>query len=347
MRFIDLAGAAVLMVLMPMAAFASPAPAPALPACADAAAHLLDFSVGTWKVTTSDGTIDGHNRIERALDGCAVIENWEGTTAGDIGKSLFTYDARDHRWSQIWIRPDTSSKGELVHYELVTTYPDNSVRFLGTRFNGKGQALLQRTTLTPLKDGTFRQFIEASHDGGNVWTTSYDAIYSHERDKDYVIAKPPKDDPAPCRAEPRGHALDFWVGSWKVVDAKNGSLQGTDKVDSALDGCLVIENWHGADADDDGKSFFAFDAKSHQWDQIWVTQDTSRPGGLKYKRLVATFADGGTRFQGDLDLPDGLILLDRTTLTPMPDGRVHQLIEISKDGGTTWMTNFDAIYVKT
>jgi hypothetical protein len=36
--------------------------------------------------------------------------------------------------------------------------------------------------------------------------------------------------------------------------------------------------------------------------------------------------------------------LDRTTLTPLPDDRVRQLIEISRDRGVTWQTNFDAYY---
>ena len=90
---------------------------------------------------------------------------------------------------------------------------------------------------------------------------------------------------------------------------------------------------------------FTYDAHSHQWDQVWVTLDTSRPGGLKRKRLVGT-ENGGTRFQGNLDLPDGRIIVDRTTLTPMADHRVRQMIEDSKDGGTTWITSFDAIYAK-
>jgi hypothetical protein len=37
-------------------------------------------------------------------------------------------------------------------------------------------------------------------------------------------------------------------------------------------------------------------------------------------------------------------VLDRTTLTPLSDGRVRQVIEISRDHGTTWQTGFDAYY---
>ena len=149
-----------------------------------------------------------------------------------------------------------------------------------------------------------------------------------------------------CRDGSNAKALDFWVGDWRVTDAKDASFQGEDRVERVLGGCAVIENWTGADANDQGKSLFFYDAGTHRWDQVWVTLDTSRPGGLKQKSLVAVTPEGGTRFQGNLALPDGRTILDRTTLTPMKDGRVHQVIEDSKDGGTTWAVSFDAIYTK-
>jgi hypothetical protein len=147
----------------------------------------------------------------------------------------------------------------------------------------------------------------------------------------------------PCDQK-RAHVLDFWFGDWKVTDAKDGSFQGHDLVQSVLSGCAVIENWKGVNAGDEGKSLFVFDAAHGSWEQIWVTLDTSRPGGLKHKRLIEITPEGGTRFQGEITLPDGRIVLDRTTLSPMKNGRVHQVIENSKDGGDNWITGFDAYY---
>jgi hypothetical protein len=37
-------------------------------------------------------------------------------------------------------------------------------------------------------------------------------------------------------------------------------------------------------------------------------------------------------------------LQDRTTLTPLPDGRVRQLIETSNDDGRSWETRFEGFY---
>jgi hypothetical protein len=50
------------------------------------------------------------------------------------------------------------------------------------------------------------------------------------------------------------------------------------------------------------------------------------------------------RFQGEVRGTSGPTILDRTTLSPLSGGEVRQLIEISRDGGTTWESGFDARY---
>jgi len=52
------------------------------------------------------------------------------------------------------------------------------------------------------------------------------------------------------------------------------------------------------------------------------------------------------RFQGELTGRLGRLLLDRTTLMPMLDGTVQQVIELSTDGGSTWQEACRAIYTR-
>ena len=52
-------------------------------------------------------------------------------------------------------------------------------------------------------------------------------------------------------------------------------------------------------------------------------------GPIKEKQLMEELQDGGVRFQSEIPHPDGKSHLDRTTLAPLPGGRVHQVIEIS------------------
>jgi hypothetical protein len=150
------------------------------------------------------------------------------------------------------------------------------------------------------------------------------------------------DSPAAPDADPAFHRLDFWVGNWKVYDAASGKLDGTNRIEKILRGCALLENWTEADGSGAGKSLFYYNPATGAWKQVWVTD----AGTCKEKQLVAGPAGGAVRFQGEVALRRGGTVLDRTTLTPLPDGRVEQTIEISRDRGTTWQTAYDAYYVR-
>lgn len=146
-----------------------------------------------------------------------------------------------------------------------------------------------------------------------------------------------------CRTGDVAKSLDFWVGEWSVTSRDGGVKFGTNRVERLLDGCAIFENWRSTSGNE-GKSLFAFDAGAQKWTQIWVTPNTSVPGGIKRKQLVALFEGGAVRFQGSYSANDGRTIIDRTTLTPEAGGMVRQLIEVSDDGGDTWRIVFDATY---
>jgi hypothetical protein len=149
------------------------------------------------------------------------------------------------------------------------------------------------------------------------------------------------DAPLACTAEPALAQLDFWLGDWQVCVA--GERVGRDRVTKVLGGCAVREEWTASDGSR-GESLFYYSASDKLWKQVWVTDQALHPGGLKEKHLIARFADGGVRFQGEIALPDGRRVLDRTTLRPAAAGRVGQRIEISRDGGEHWTPTFEAEY---
>ncbi len=147
---------------------------------------------------------------------------------------------------------------------------------------------------------------------------------------------------APCRATEAARALDFWVGDWDVY--AQGQRAGHDRVTREQNGCAVVELWQGVDPSDSGQSLFAFDARKDLWTQTWVTNDSARPGGIKFKVLRRRTADS-TTFQGEIEGQSGAVYYDRTTLTRNPDGSVRQVIEVSRNGDQ-WRVAFDARYVK-
>jgi len=145
---------------------------------------------------------------------------------------------------------------------------------------------------------------------------------------------------APCRATEVSRNLDFWVGDWDVY--VGSTLAGTDKVERILNGCAVTEKW-GDKSGGEGVSLFAYDARKDLWTQTWVTDNSGLPGGIKQKVLRAHSATS-TTFQGEIEGQSGAVYYDRTILTALPNGRVHQEIQVSRNG-LAWRTGFDAIYV--
>lgn len=136
-------------------------------------------------------------------------------------------------------------------------------------------------------------------------------------------------------------ALDFWLGEWTVL--VDGRQVGSNRISKILEGCAVVEEWTDSRGGE-GRSLFYYIPAREEWKQVWVTPNATRPGGVKEKTLVERRDDGAVRFLGEIPLPDGGSYLDRTTLTPLEDGRVRQVIETSRDGGESWQTGFDAVY---
>lgn len=142
-----------------------------------------------------------------------------------------------------------------------------------------------------------------------------------------------------CETDARYRQFDFWIGSWRVVDA-DGHEMGTNRIEKLLNGCVLQENWSGARGGS-GKSFNYYDPEAGEWRQLWVN---ASGGHITYE---GGFSNGAMRFRGTMVAPDGTATPSRMTFTPLPDGRVRQVIEGSRDGGKTWRKGFEGFYVRT
>jgi hypothetical protein len=133
-------------------------------------------------------------------------------------------------------------------------------------------------------------------------------------------------------------ALDFWLGSWDVVDAQ-GNVVGQNDISAEQDGCLITERWKGTPGDT-GQSLNFYDTARKKWRQHWVAKNgaaTDYEGEL---------VDGAMKMEGTMVLRDGTPQVVRMTLTPNADGTVVQKIEQSPDGGVSWLVAFEATYRK-
>ncbi|TXN38300.1 hypothetical protein FVB32_08395 [Flagellimonas hymeniacidonis] len=134
--------------------------------------------------------------------------------------------------------------------------------------------------------------------------------------------------------------MDYWVGDWNVYE--NDELVGTNSIEKIVDGCAVLENWKSKFGQP-GLSLFYIDNKTKTWKQIWVTGQSNKPWGQKEKSLIYHKKDSLLIFQGSYVVKQENYL-DRTLLLKQSDTEVLQTIQISKDGGLTWETTFNAFY---
>lgn len=143
--------------------------------------------------------------------------------------------------------------------------------------------------------------------------------------------------PSPC-SQPAFRAFDFWIGEWRVHDAK-GAFAGTNSITSEQDGCVLIERWHSKSGRT-GMSMNYYDPKLQTWNQVWV--------GLGIQlQMSGKVTDGSIVMEGPLlYLDDGRSTRLRGTWTPLADGRVRQHFVESADNGATWQEWFDGYYTR-
>ena len=136
------------------------ADANARPCQHDARCRQLDFWLGEWDVYNNQGVLIGANTITSDMNGCVIQEHWISPYSPS-GVSMNYFDHTAGVWRQLWIGAGRS----IVRYE---GRPDNgAMHFLGVSINPDGSVDSSRMVLTPQPDGTVRQVIENSTDGGD------------------------------------------------------------------------------------------------------------------------------------------------------------------------------------
>jgi tetratricopeptide (TPR) repeat protein len=153
----------------------------ARPCAFDEVYEQFDFWLGKWDVYAPNGQQVGTNHIQRTEQGCAVLERWK-SASGSTGRSVNFYDPALKVWRQIW----TDSRGTVV--DVSGKFENGAMRFSGKHRYPDGREVPYRMTFTPNADGTVRQLIEESPDGGEELGVAFDGLY-----------KPAEGEPSPSQ----------------------------------------------------------------------------------------------------------------------------------------------------
>lgn len=150
-------------------------------------------------------------------------------------------------------------------------------------------------------------------------------------------AQDQKPAPPPCSG-PEHRQFDFWVGEWDVT-TPDGKPAGTNRIESILGGCVLMESWESTSGQSVGHSFNLY-SRDGKWHQTWVDNGGTLlelVGGLDGDRMVMS---------QERTTPDGKASLHEISWTPLETGQVKQHWRVTTDGGETWRDAFVGIYTK-
>ncbi|KAA0226049.1 hypothetical protein EDS67_21025 [candidate division KSB1 bacterium] len=151
------------------------------PACQSAEARQFDFWLGEWNIVQeilqADGTwlkLDAATKVSRALDGCALLESWEGKvlffwegmkTAELLrGMSVRAYDAEKKKWSLHWM--DTRHPQFAV---FEGSFANGIGTFLRATTTAQHQPRLTRIMFSEITASSVRWELAISTDAGANW----------------------------------------------------------------------------------------------------------------------------------------------------------------------------------
>jgi hypothetical protein len=144
--------------------------------------------------------------------------------------------------------------------------------------------------------------------------------------------------------DPVYHQLDFWIGDWDTIDMGDhpdgkGPSIAHAVITPALDGCALHERYEQTDGLI-GESFSLYVASRKIWHQSWVNN-----GGGLWLQEGNFDGHGVLTMTATTTSKDGSEVYHKITWAKQGDS-VRETSVASKDGGKTWLPEFDCLFVK-
>ena len=211
------------------------------------------------------------------------------------------------------------SKSPISMYNIAAGY---------SRLNKKDEAF--KWLKKALNNGAaFRTDLDTDNDFDNIKT---DARFAKMKD----IVKRKKN---PCMYSAMARQFDFWLGDWDVF--VKGNKVGENLVKLDTQGCTLVENWKN-NSGGLGKSLNVYNASIKKWQQFYVSGQGSVfefAGNYKPSEKIM-------HFTAETIGPDGAKIMHIFEFHNLSDKTVRQWWQQSTDGGKTWKSVWDSIYIK-
>lgn len=144
----------------------------------------LNFLEGAWEVRSTARLAGGEwdttvarSQIEVDLEGCLLVERFQGTRAGHEYEAvgLLGFNSIEHRLQRVWV---DSEHGMLVTYEGESQAGEILLEYSMVL---RGQSILLRHVYLNIGEATFTLESRRSTDQGQSWEVTWRAQYTRSR----------------------------------------------------------------------------------------------------------------------------------------------------------------------
>lgn len=317
----------------------------------------FDFWIGKWKVhnhqtnpatpddTTLYDTGTATAEVHPILDGCAVVEHWEGRLVPDrqvLGFSLRAWNPDTERWHVLLNWPSPGSPG---FFEIDGTFDGGVGDFI---FQGRGAFVRYRFSGT--RSGEPRWEGARAEAKRGPWTPFWIMQFMPREDRPGGFLPHGRSRTTDgCPNDPfRGY--DFLIGEWageETLYDSGGAAERTRPISmrswSILEGCAIVDHVapgsEESEGTDESKRFFvrSFVPAEDGWVQYSLSRDE-----LRLVRWEGEAPDEGAAMVRTVEEDAGA---DGTTrrMTWRRDGELLiRETAVSSDGGESWTTTAKA-----
>ena len=146
--------------------------------CDSPESKQLDFWIGEWELTykSGDKVAQSRNRITKTLDGCAILEEFQGPPGTPlIGRSHSVFDRASKQWKQTWV-DNTGAYLDLTGGLLA----DGRMHFAREAIQN-GKKVRTRMVWDDVKSDSLRWTWQRSDDDGATWKPLWEIEYRRAR----------------------------------------------------------------------------------------------------------------------------------------------------------------------
>ena len=312
--------------------------------CSSPEARQFDFWAGEWDVQNlvlhpEKGWVDAGratNRVYTLLDGCAVIEHWEGEFRGNplYGFSIRAFDPSKKKWVLVL---NWTGKGSRSFGILEGEFRHGRGEFFFSTKDREGKEIRGRYSFSDINEKTFRWDSSRSTDGGMLWHTDWIMEFTR-RDamSDLPLFNGPARSHSLC-SEPETREFDFMTGEWegvRQIQQADGSRQD-ERVRlqslAILGGCASMEFLESVEGEHRFKEFRvrALDPSSKRWVEYSINNRNP-----VFRRLEGNYKDSVAELRTSASSNN----LARTRWSEISADSVSRESASSTDGGKTWNT---------